>query len=130
MIHLKNNNSPYIAKRHLMSKPALIILLTLLTMMLGACASNSGSSLPGRVDAGNPASRILACKSTDRQVASQDQCLLDDAACYQIANGGWCTGERGNVCPAGSQALPAGTACPAGSRCIRFSESLECVIQR
>lgn len=107
--------------------------LALLTAMISACSSTGGGSLDDgltRADARNPANRILACKSTDRQIASQSQCLQDDAACYQIASGEWCTGERGNVCPAGSQTLPVGNVCPTGSRCFRISESLECFIQR
>lgn len=98
-------------------------LAALVLVMLSSCASPGGAE-----PVANPNDRILACKSTDTQVASEGQCLQDDAACYQISNGQWCTGERNSVCPAGSQALAAGVACPAGARCFRFSESLECMI--
>ena len=111
--------------QHMVLLPVLLITST---MYLIACTSGIGNPGVSRGDAGNTASRVLACKSTDRQIASQDQCLLDDAACYQISSGQWCTGPRGNVCPAGSVALSAGEACPAGSRCIRVGESLECRI--
>ncbi len=104
-------------------QPLFTVVLILMVPLLGSCAS-SGTSAP----AANASERILACKSTDIQVASEGQCLQDDAACYQISSGQWCTGERGNVCPAGSQALTAGVTCPTGARCFRFSESLECVI--
>ena len=107
---------------------ALLPVLVIATaMQLTACASGAGNPGASR-SAGDPSERILACKSTDRQVDSQNQCLLDDAACYQISNGKWCTGERSNVCPAGSVALAVGEACPAGSRCFRVGESLECRI--
>ncbi|MFK8081364.1 MAG: hypothetical protein AB8B97_13840 [Granulosicoccus sp.] len=100
-----------------------LIVLAIVATLLSACASSDsrGSTVSTN-------DRILACKSTDTQVSSKDQCLQDDAACYQIISGQWCTGERGSVCPAGSQALTAGAACPAGARCFRFSESLECMI--
>ncbi len=97
------------------------------SVVISGCAS-SGSSLSGTPGAAGNNSRITACKSTDTQVSSSNQCLQDDAACYQISNGQWCTGERGNVCPAGSTALSAGMACPIGKRCFRVGESLECAI--
>ena len=109
--------------------------VTLAVLMLSGCASDGSSSsggLDSRGSAGggaNPADRILACKATDRQVGGPQQCLQGDAACYQISNGNWCTGDRSNACPAGSTALPAGTACPVGARCFRLSESLECLTQ-
>ena len=99
-------------------------------VILSACAS-SGSSLnnagPGASGSGN-GNRVSACKSTDTLVDDSSQCLQDDAACYELSNGKWCTGERGNVCPAGSVALPAGQACPPGHRCFQVGESLECTI--
>lgn len=101
-----------------------------LTTLIGGCSSGGSLDSPqARPDSSNPADRILACKSGDTLISGQSQCLQDDAACYQIADGGWCTGPRGNVCPAGSQNLPSGSACPTGARCFRISESLECFIQ-
>jgi len=101
------------------------IMLTAAAIMLAGCASSAGNPAASRGDA---ASRIQACKSTDRQVANEGQCLMDDAACYQISNGQWCTGPRGNVCPAGSVAMGVGEQCPSGSRCFSVGESLECRI--
>ncbi len=98
-------------------------LLTLSVLLLSACASSGGGG-----PTANASDRILACKSTDTLISNAGQCLQDDAACYQISNGQWCTGERGSVCPAGSQALAAGAACPVGARCFKFSESMECMI--
>lgn len=93
--------------------------------MLSSCASNDS----GGYSAERSAGKITACRSGDQMVDSERQCLQDDAACYQISNGKFCTGERGNVCPAGSTALPAGAACPSGARCIAYGESLNCAIQ-
>jgi len=103
-----------------------LITVVLLSLVVSSCAS-SGGSLPVS-DNRAASSRILACKATDTLVDSSNQCLQDDAACYQMSNGKWCTGERGNVCPAGSSELPAGVACPSGNRCLSVGESLECTI--
>ena len=92
-----------------------------LTLLLGACAGG-GDARPER------GARVQQCKAGDERVASESSCLQDDAACYELASGDWCTGERGNSCPAGSDALPAGAACPPGARCFRIGESLECAI--
>lgn len=99
------------------------------TLLLSACASPGGSTsdtLTGR-PAGN-GSRASICKSSDTMVDSSSQCLQDDAACYELSNGKWCTGERGNTCPAGSSPLPAGSACPPGKRCFHVGESLQCTV--
>ena len=97
-------------------------------VFLSACASSGGSLNDSRIGQGSSGSRVSACKSTDTLVNDSSQCLQDDAACYELSNGKWCTGERGNVCPAGSVALPAGQACPPGHRCFHVGESLECTI--
>ncbi len=97
--------------------------------LLQACAAPSGpGGAPG--DGASPAGggRVTECRAGDREVASADQCLLDDSACYEMASGAYCTGPRDSSCPAGSSALPVGEPCPAGARCIVVSESLECVI--
>lgn len=101
----------------------------LLVMQL-SCASSgdSGTASQSLSNRASPISKIQICKAGDELVASSNQCIQDDAACYQISNGQWCTGPRGNVCPAGSTELAIGVACPAGSRCIRFGESLTCKI--
>lgn len=93
---------------------------TLATILLGACAGD-GSVRPDR-----PASPLASCKVGDVRVASEAACLRDDAACYALADGAWCTGERGNRCPAGSEPLPSGVPCPPGVRCFTIGESLIC----
>ncbi|ASJ71686.1 hypothetical protein [Granulosicoccus antarcticus] len=105
-----------------------LLLALLATILLSACASSGG--LPGNpgIGASDNSSRVSACKSTDTLVDNSNQCLQDDAACYELSNGKWCTGERGNSCPAGSTALPTGQACPPGSRCFHVGESLECTV--
>jgi len=100
---------------------------SLLVIQLG-CASSGDAGSTSVSNRAAPTSKIQICKAGDQMVASSNQCIQDDAACYQISNGQWCTGERGNVCPAGSTELSLGVACPAGKRCIRFSESLMCQI--
>jgi len=97
------------------------------SVVLSACASSGGTSDFGNSASGN-SSRVSVCKAGDRQIQSSSQCLQDDAACYQLSNNQWCTGERGNICPAGSSELPAGMSCPRGKRCFSVSESLRCTI--
>ncbi len=96
-------------------------------VLIGACASSGGSLGKAPRPSGN-GGHPEVCKSGDTQVGSASQCLQDDAACYELNNGKWCTGERGNTCPAGSSALPAGIPCAPGKRCFRVGESLECTI--
>lgn len=95
-------------------------------LLLSGCASSGNPSTSGSTISSG--SRITACKTSDTLVQNQNQCLQDDAACYQLNNGQWCTGERGISCPAGSLAIPEGSACPSGKRCFSVSESLECTI--
>ena len=78
------------------SLTARIILCFSIALLLGGCAGGGSSSGDDIV----PRGKILACKSGDTQIESASQCLQDDAACYQKADGAWCTGPRGNVCPA------------------------------
>ncbi len=96
-----------------------------LLLMVVCC---SGCSSVGNGADNRSGSRIQICKSGDKTISSAGQCLRDDAACYQISNGEWCTGERGNSCPSGATALPTGAVCPTGARCFRLSESLVCVV--
>ena len=115
----------------LLTRLKTLLTVTVVTVVLSACASSgsTGSITAGASNgASNGASRISACKAGDTQIQSRNQCLQDDAACYQLSNNQWCTGERGNSCPAGSTALPAGVACPAGKRCFDVAESLRCTI--
>jgi len=92
--------------------------------LLSACAASGGGS-PSNAES---RTRSDVCKSGDIEITSRSQCLLDDAACYQLNDGGWCTGERGNSCPSGSKPLSAGSQCPAGARCFALAESLNCYI--
>ena len=100
------------------------------TAALAGCAAPSGpgTDRPAGITERGAAARITECRAGDREVATSDQCLLDDAACYEMASGAYCTGPRGATCPAGSSPVPAGSACPPGGRCITAGESLECVI--
>jgi len=105
-----------------MNRGSITILVAAAFTLIG-CASSGGA--PSSSGGGT---RALACKSGDQVVKSASACLQDDAACYQLSNGTWCTGERGNTCPAGSNPIPAGAPCPRGSRCFAVGESLTCVV--
>ena len=41
--------------------------------------------------------RVESCGSGDWSIPSSSQCLQDDAACYQLSDGSWCTGGRGHM---------------------------------
>ena len=98
------------------------VAIPLLALTLAGC----GADGPARPDA---TGRVQACGAVDQRVPDESGCLQDDAACYALDDGDWCTGERGNTCPSGSGTLPVGTDCPPGARCFRIGESLECVIR-
>ena len=105
-----------------------VVLIVIATMLLGSCAGGGtdGGGVYGRSTVG--ASRVQVCRTGDESINSSSACLDGDAACYQIADGSWCTGERGDSCPAGSAALAAGQACPVGARCFAASTNLTCAI--
>jgi len=100
-----------------------LIMSSLLALTLIGCANDGG----GGAEIGG-GTRAQFCKSGDTPIATANQCLQDDAACYQLTDNSWCTGERGLSCPTGSNALPAGTACPRGARCFDVSDSMRCVV--
>jgi hypothetical protein len=107
---------------------ALLAILAL-TIITSGCASQGGSPQSSQ-NADKPAvnARIDACKPGDTRVASQSQCLQDDAACYAIKDGSWCTGPRGLTCPSGSTPLKQGVSCPRGSKCFSPAAGLNCAI--
>jgi len=101
--------------------------MVLIMASVVGCATDDGY---GAGSARSPAGgKIQACRAGDQMVNSPQQCLQDSAACYQISNGNYCTGERGNTCPAGSSQIADAAACPRGTRCIQFGEGLHCAIQ-
>jgi len=99
-------------------------LMTLLILCAG-CASGTD---PYRTGDSSLSGKIKSCRAGDTPIAGADLCLQDDAACYQIANGSWCTGERGNQCPTGSSEIAANAPCPRGARCFDVGESKRCAI--
>jgi len=105
-----------------------LVLIVASAMLLDSCASSAGTDggSYGRSSIG--ASRIQACRSGDQSISSSSSCLDGDAACYQVTDGSWCTGDRGNTCPSGSFALAAGESCPSGARCFATSANLTCAI--
>ncbi|MFT5895915.1 MAG: hypothetical protein ACI8VW_002790 [bacterium] len=104
--------------------PGVAVIVAML--LLSSCASSGNPEKSGSIISSG--SRITACKVGDTLIQNSSQCIQDDAACYELNNGQWCTGERGSSCPAGSVAITEGMACPSGKRCFRISESLECTI--
>jgi len=88
-----------------------------------ACAGSGGAPAPS-----GGGTRAAFCKSGDQQVKSASQCLQDDAACYQLTSGAWCTGERGLSCPTGSSEIAKGAPCPRGARCFEAGEGLSCAV--
>ncbi len=100
-----------------------LLLYVLICLTLVGCTPGDGG---GGFDGGG--TRAQSCRVGDEVVAGPNQCLQDDAACYQLSNNSWCTGPRGNACPAGSIALPDNSECPRGARCFTVGESLSCVI--
>lgn len=97
----------------------------LFALALTGCASSGGSDGGSAVRA---AGKVTECKSGDKRISDASQCLQDDAACYPLADGSWCTGPRGEICPNGTRELKPGEACPAGAKCFNPTGSLNCVI--
>jgi len=100
------------------------VLSSLFALMLIGCAGEGG----GGAEFGGGGTRAEFCKSGDTPVSSPNQCLQDDAACYQLTDNSWCTGARGLSCPTGSSPLAEGAACPRGARCFNVSEAMRCVV--
>lgn len=96
--------------------------------VLSGCNATTGGGVSEASENAVRAIEATACLSGDHAVANSSLCLMDDAACYPIADGSWCTGPRTSTCPAGSEPLPAELPCPEGARCFAQSESLQCVI--
>ncbi len=103
--------------RHLLA-----VTLSVTAVLIAGCASAPS------VNSTAASAKIEACRAGDTSISGPNQCLQDDAACYQTRAGNWCTGERGVTCPAGSVQIPSGSACPAGMRCFEAGESLSCAI--
>ncbi len=112
---------------HTIKRRGIIGIMMLISLGIAGCATSDGAYNAGSVR--NAGSKVSVCKSGDTLVNSSTQCLQDSAACYELTNGKWCTGERGNTCPAGSAQIPDGGQCPNGTRCIDFGEGLKCAIQ-
>lgn len=104
------------------------LVLMLLLALASSCASTGDGDSTSSGTRGGGFSSVQACKASDLAIKTSASCLSGDAACYQIADGSWCTGERGSLCPTGSTALTAGQTCPRGSRCFSISNELSCVI--
>ena len=109
-----------------LSKRMAKVSLSLASLVFVASCASGGSAIDDRGGFGS--SPIQACKASDQAINTSASCLSGDAACYQLSDGSWCTGERGGLCPTGSTPLAQGQTCPAGSRCFSVSNELSCVI--
>lgn len=109
-------------------KLSLHILALVAIMGLAGCGATTGGSSSLAGDEPRASTEATACLSGDQLIASESMCMHDDAACYPIADGNWCTGPRVASCPMGSNPLPAELPCPEKARCFAQSESLQCVI--
>ncbi len=101
------------------------LMTALVAVMLSACNATTGGSSAAQPDI---KAEAVNCLAGDQAIPNDGLCLQDDAACYPIADGSWCTGPRVSTCPMGSNPLPAELPCPVGARCFAQSESLQCVI--
>lgn len=121
--------------KQMYKKPAILWLAAFLTLSVSACSTavfdeEGDEAVATAVSATEQVrSGAAACQEGDQMVASESQCLQDDAACYPLNNGKWCTGSRAAKCPKGSEPAPAG-ACPSGAVCFGQSESLRCMMKR
>jgi len=109
-------------------KLSLRILALVTVIGLAGCNATTGGSDGFASDESRPSAEATACLAGDQSIESESMCLHDDAACYPIADGSWCTGPRVASCPMGSNPLPAELPCPEKARCFAQSESLQCVI--
>lgn len=100
-------------------------MIGLAALALVGCNATTGSST---LEPSGSAAEAVACLAGDQSIANSSMCLQDDAACYPLADGSWCTGPRASTCPMGSNPLPAELPCPVSARCFAQSESLQCVI--
>lgn len=66
------------------------------------------------------------CFAGDAQVPTASACLMDDAVCYQLDTGAWCTAGHVPQCPAGTSPVAMDAPCPEGGNCWIYSEGLRC----
>ena len=99
----------------------------------GARAAGSGGS-SGRggsasiEDAGNEqGDAAVSCEG--EVVSAPDRCLQDDAFCYPLGDGSYCTGPSAPQCPRNSTPIAKDAPCPERTECFDQSESLRCARQ-
>lgn len=108
------------------------LLIALAASLLSGCAGFWNDLRGTPVDTGARATLAEMpafprnCLTGDRELAARSQCLAEDAACYQLDTGNWCTGLRERRCPRGSVPLELNAECPPGAECWIHSTSLSC----
>ena len=100
----------------------------------GMKAAGSGGASPGTLgsagtsspeDAGvEPPDAAVSCEG--EIVSGPDRCLQDDAFCYPLADGRYCTGPSAPECPRNSTPIAKDAPCPERTECFELSESLRC----
>ena len=74
--------------------------LAFLVVVLAACGTTSKPAPHAATTPPAAAARPVvaptktACDAGDQSIESSTACLQDDAACYQLVDGTWCTGAR------------------------------------
>lgn len=63
-------------------------------------------------------------------VPSSAHCLQDDAFCFQLPDGSYCTGPAASTCPIASAPVAPGFTCPDGDLCFDYAEGLRCHTRR
>ena len=68
-----------------------------------------------------------AAVSCDGEIVSgPERCLQDDAFCFPLADGRYCTGPSAPTCPPSSAPIAKDAPCPERTECFELSESVRC----
>ena len=86
-------------------------------------ATDTGPPDQGATDTGPPRTE---CGPGQEKVASESQCLQDDAVCYKTSDGSWCTGAAAPECPSGYKKVSSSSDCLQDTKCFQVSESAWC----
>jgi hypothetical protein len=72
------------------------------------------------------------CQQGHMEIEGPDQCLQDDAVCYEIEDGRWCTGPDGreNLCPDGFDLTDVPCDADSPNECFPVADGLYCQWQR
>lgn len=93
----------------------------------GTTAAGSGGAVDAQ-DAGpdDPDDSDAAVSCEGEIVADRGRCLQDDAFCYPLGDGRYCTGPNAPQCPPNTAPIAKTAPCPERTHCFELSESLRC----